>query len=157
MAILGSCFTTFLILSNKQQLASVSPRPSTSSQPQFTAWLHRGISKPSTTSNHHRLLYSSCRVTPGRALVGADLGLHHPGNPRAYTPSGQLQNTLESEHPTPAQLTLHGGQRFVVSGHSQSLHLTGLGKSLPTAIKALLQEEGVPSPHKGSTSSTQLG
>ena len=33
-------------------------------------------------------------------------------------------------HPAPAQLILHGGQRLVVSGHSQSLQLNGLGKSL---------------------------
>ena len=38
---------------------------------------------------------------------------------------------LEHYHPAPAQLILHGGRRVVVSGHSQSLLLTGLGKSLP--------------------------
>ena len=96
----------------------LAPGHSTSSQPQFTAWLHRGISKPSTTSNHHRLLYSSCRVTPGRALVGADLGLHHPGNPRACIPNGLLLITLEYHQPGPAQLILHAGQRLVGSGHS---------------------------------------
>ena len=30
-----------------------------------------------------------------------------------------------------AQLIFHSGQRWVVSGHSQSLQLTGLGKSFP--------------------------
>ena len=38
---------------------------------------------------------------------------------------------LEHYHPAPAQLILHAGQRLVVRGHSQSLQLTGLGKSLP--------------------------
>ena len=49
-----------------------------------------------------------------------------PGKPRR-----QLQTTSEYQHPAPAQLILHGGRRLVVSGHSQSLQLTGLGKSLP--------------------------
>ena len=47
----------------------------------------------------------------------------------------------------------------MVSDPSQSLQLTGLGKSptnLPTAIKVQLQMEGVLSPHKGHISSTQL-
>ena len=101
-----------------------------SSQPRFTAWLCLGTSKPSTSSSHLRLLYSSGRVALGKTQVGADLGLHHPGNPRASTPSGQLQTTLEHHYPAPAQLILHGGQRLVVSGHSQSLQLNGLGKSL---------------------------
>ena len=34
-------------------------------------------------------------------------------------------------HPVPEQLILHGRQRLMISGHSQSLQLTGLGKSLP--------------------------
>ena len=37
----------------------------------------------------------------------------------------------EHHHPAPAQLIFHRGQRLVVSGHSQSLKLTGLYKSLP--------------------------
>ena len=77
-----------------------------------------------------RLLYSSCREAMSRTQVGADLGLHHPGTPRACAPSGQLQTTLKHHHPAPAQLILHRGQRLVASGHSQSLKLTGLGKSL---------------------------
>ena len=67
----------------------------------------------------------------GKTRDGADLGLHHPGNPRACTPSGQLYTTLEHQHPAPAQLVLHRGMRLVVSGHSKSLQLTGLGTSLP--------------------------
>ena len=95
------------------------------SQTRFTAWLHLGISKPHTSSHHLRLLYSSGRVAPGKTQVGADLGLHHPGNPRANAPSGQLQSTSEHHHPVPVQLLiLHRGQRLVVSGHSQSLKLT---------------------------------
>ena len=100
------------------------------SQTRFTAWLHPGISKPHTSSHHLRLLYSSGRVDPGKTQVGTDLGLHHPGIPRAFAPSGQLQTT--SEHPLdPTQLILHRWWRKVVSDHNQSLQLTGLGKSLP--------------------------
>ena len=63
--------------------------------------------------------------------TGADLGLHNRGNPRATAPTGQLQTTWEHYHPAPAQLILQGGWRLVVSGHSQALQLTGLGKFLP--------------------------
>ena len=111
-------------------------RPSTNSnQLRFTTWLCLGVSKPSTSNNHLRLLYSSCRVAPDKTQVGADLGLHHPGNPRACAPSGQLQTTLQHHHPAPTQLILHGWWRLVVSGHSQSLQLTGLGKSLPLSCQ----------------------
>ena len=110
----------------------MSPRPGTSSiHPSFTAWLCLGISKPSTTSSHLRLLYSSGRAAPSKTQVGGDLALHHPRNPRASAASGQLQTTSENDHRAPAQLTLHGGRSLVVSGHSQSLQLTGLGKFLP--------------------------
>ena len=110
----------------------MSPRPGTSrSQLRFIAWLHLGIFKPSTSTSHLRLLYSSCRVALGRTQVEVDLGLHHLGNPRACSPSGQLQTTSEHHHPVPAQLILHGGQRLVVSSHSQSLQLADLSKSLP--------------------------
>ena len=71
--------------------------------------------------------FSDCFIAqegcPGKTQVGADLGLHHPGNPRASTPSGQLQ-TSENHHPAPAQLVLHRGGRLGVSGHRQSLQLT---------------------------------
>ena len=59
----------------------------------------------------------------------ADLGLLLLGNPRASTSSGQLQTMSEHHHTAPTELVLHRG--LVVSGHSQSLKLTGLGKSLP--------------------------
>ena len=107
------------------------PRPSTSStQPTYTAWPHLGISKPNTSSSHLRLINSSTGW-PWAKQVGADLGLHHLGNARASVPSGQLQTTLEHHHPAPVQLILHGRQRLVVSGHSQSLQLTGLTISFP--------------------------
>ena len=108
------------------------PRPSTSrNHPRFNTWIHQGISKPSTNSCHLRLLYSSGRVAPGKTQVGADIGLHHPGNPRAWVPSGQLPNMSEYHQPVSVQLIIHGRQRLVVSGHSTSLKETGLGKSLP--------------------------
>ena len=97
----------------------------------FMAWLHLGIFKPSTSSSHLRLLYSSGRVAPSKTQVGAYLGLHHLGNPRASTPSRQLQTTLEHHHPASAQLILHRYRRLVVTGHRQSLQLTDLNKSLP--------------------------
>ena len=104
------------------------PRPGTSSShPRVTAWLHLGISKPSTSGRYLRLLYSSGRVAPGKTQVGAVHGLHYQRHLRACTPSRQLQTTLEHHHPTPAQLILHGAWRLGVSGHSQSLQLTGLG------------------------------
>ena len=122
---------TSKILSNKQQLVSVSPRPSTSSsQLRFTARLHLEMSKPSTSSRHLRLLYTSERVAPGKTQVGADLGPHCLGNPRASAPSRQLQTTSDCHHSAPAQMILRG-QRLVISGHSQSLQLTGLRTPLP--------------------------
>ena len=141
MACVGSCFISSKILSNTQQLASAStqhlylllggPRPSTSSShPTFTAWLHLGTSKPSTSSSICRLLCSSCWVAPGKTEMVVDCGLHHLGNLRVCAPSGWLQTTPEYHHPVPTQLILHSGWRFVVRGHSQSLQLTGLGKSL---------------------------
>ena len=74
--------------------------------------------------------YSSGRMALGRTQVGTDLGLHLLGNPRACVPSRQLQTMLEHHPLASAQLILHGGRRLVVSGHSQSLQPTGLGKSL---------------------------
>ena len=116
----------------KQQLASVIPRFGTGSiQTRFIAWLCLGISKPSISSSHLRLLCNTGRVALGNTLVGADLGLHHLENPRACAPSGQLQTMSDHYHLAPAQMILHGGWRLVVSGHSQFLKLTGLGKSLP--------------------------
>ena len=110
----------------------MSPRPSTSSShTRLTAWFHLGTSKPSTNSSHLRLLYSSGRVAQGKTQVGTDLGLNHPGNPRASAPSGQPHTMSEQHHPAPAQLILHRGWRLVGSSHSQSLQLTGLGKSIP--------------------------
>ena len=115
-----------------QQLASMSPRPSTSnSRLRFIARLHLGISKSSTSSSHLRSLYSLARVALGKTQVGTDLGLHHPGNPRASVPSRQLKTTTEHHHPAPAQLILPRRWSVVVNGHNQSMQLTGLDKSLP--------------------------
>ena len=116
-------------------LLSGSRSGTSSNHLRFTAWLSLGISKPSTSSSRLRMLYNLGRVAPGKTKVGADLGLHHLGNPRACTPSGQLQTTLQYHNPAPVQLILHAGQRLVVDGHSQSLHLSGLGKSLPLICK----------------------
>ena len=85
---------------------------------------------PSRRSSHLRLLYNLVRVLQAKQ-VGPELGLYHPGNPRASARSEQLQTTSEHHHPAPAQLMCHRGWRLVVCGHSQSLQLTGLGKSLP--------------------------
>ena len=122
----------FLNPIKQAEQASVSPRHDTSSrQLRFTAWLPLGSSKPSTSSSHLTLLYSSGRVPQGEIQVRADLRLHDPRYPRANAPSGQLHTTSDHHHPAPAQLIPHGGQRLVVSGRSQSLQLIGLGKSLP--------------------------
>ena len=126
----------------KQAIASVSSqppyivlwdqRPGTSSyQPKLTSWLLLGISKPSTSSSHLGLLYSSGRMALGKTQVGVEFGLHHPENTRPCAPSEQLQTTSEHHYPAPAKLIRHGRRRLVVSGHNQSLQLTGLGKSLP--------------------------
>ena len=141
----------------KQTTAGLSePRPNTSSsQPIFTAWLHQGISDPSPSSSHLRLLYNPGRVALGKTQVAADTG-----NPSASAPSGQLQTTLEHHHPAPVQLILHRGRRLVVSGHSQSLQLTDLGKYLPLICQqqpSLNYKRRVYSAHEGYTSSTQLG
>ena len=109
------------------------PRPGTScSQTNFTAWLHLGISKPSTNSSHLRLLYSSGRMPQAKHKWGLTLSCTTWGNPRTNKPSAQLQIKSEHCHPAPAQRILHRGWRLVVSGHSQYLQLTGLGKSLPS-------------------------
>ena len=105
------------------------------SQISFTAWLCIGLSMPSKSSSHLTLFYNSSRVAPGKTQMGDDIALHHQGNARASARSGQLQTTLYHCHPAPAQLILHGRQNLLVSGHSQSLHLTGLGKSLPLACQ----------------------
>ena len=102
-----------------------------SSQIRVIAWLHLGISKPSTSRSHLRSLYSSGRVPQGKTQVGAELVLHHPGNPKVNLPSKQLQTTSEHHHPAPAQLIFHRWRGLVVSDYSQSLQLIGLSKSLP--------------------------
>ena len=67
----------------------------------------------------------------GKTQMGADLGLHHLGNPSASTPSGQLQTTSEQHHHL-APGTADPPQRAEVGGQwSQSILATDLGKSLP--------------------------
>ena len=143
----------YLLLSGPRHCTSII-------QPGFTAWLCLGISKPSTSSNHLILLYSSCRVAPGKTQVETDLGQYHPGNLRACAPSGQLQTMLGHYHPAPTHLILHRGWRLVVSGHNQSLPLTDLGKSLPLTCQKksrLNYKRRVYSAHKKSIIlSTQL-
>ena len=151
----------FLNPFNKQQLALVSPQflslakwpqaHTSRIQPRFTTWLSLGISKPSTSISHLRLLYTSGRVAVRKTQGGADLGLHHPGNLRACTPSAQLQTMSEHDHPAPTQLILYEGQRFVISGHIQSLQLTGLDKSLPLTC----QSNQVSTTRGGCTQPTQ--
>ena len=107
-------------------------RPNTSSMPaKIHGLASPGISKSSKISNHLRSFYSPGTVAPGKTQLGADFGLHHLGNCIAWAHSGQLQTRWEHHHPAPAQLILHRGWRLVVSGYIQSLHPTGLGKSLP--------------------------
>ena len=80
------------------------PRPSTSfSQPIFMAGLCLGSSKPSTSSNHLRLLYSSGSVAPGKTQAETDLGLRHPTHPIACAYSGKLQTMSEHHYYAPAQ------------------------------------------------------
>ena len=61
----------------------------------------------------------------------------HSQNLRACALTGQLDNTLL--HPDPAQLIFYGCMRLVVSGHCQSLQVTGLGKSLPLTCQQQLR------------------
>ena len=164
MAGLGSCFTNCLN-PLKQATSCLSERPANTSsiQLRFTAWLSLGISEPSASCSHLRLLYNSGRVALSKTQVGADLGLHHLGNPRASTPSGQLQTTPEHHHPAPVQLVLPGAWSAEGGGQwSQPIFAVDRpGKippiDLPTATKSQLQEEGVHSPHEGCTLSAQLG
>ena len=60
-----------------------------------------------SSGSHLRLLYTTGMVALGKTQVGADRGLHHPGNPKASTPSRQLQTTVEHHHPASAQMILH--------------------------------------------------
>ena len=81
----------------------LSPRYGTSSsQPRFSAWLRLGVSKPSSSSSHLRLLYSSGRVALGKTQVGADLGLHHPGTPEPAHPVDSCK-----PHQSTTTLSLH--------------------------------------------------
>ena len=155
----------FLNPIKQQQLISATPQSlclllsTSSSQPRFTLGFSWESPSPALVAAISRLLYSSGRVAPGETQVGADHGLHHLGNPRASAPSGQLQTMSENHHPAPAQLIFHRGQKLVVNGHSQSLKLTGLGKTLPDIFQQQprLTYKSILSPHSRFTWSTQLG
>ena len=101
-----------------------------SSQIRFTSQLCLGISKCSTTSRHLRLLYSSGRVPQAKQRWGLTLACAAQETPGPVHPVDSYR-PRRSTAPHPAQLILHRGWRLVVSGHSQSLQLTGLGKFLP--------------------------
>ena len=79
----------------------------------------------------------------------------------ACVPIGQLQTISEHHYPAPAQLVFHRGCRLVVSCQSQSLQLTGLGKSLPLTCQhqpRLNYKWGVYCPHtKGMPLMPSLG
>ena len=111
-----------------------SPSPGTSkSQPRFTAWLCLGISKISTSSSHLRLLYSSGRMAWGRTQAGADLGAASPRKSQNLLTQWTTTDHMGAPPSCPHLFTADPpqGQRVVVSDHSQSLQLIGLGKSLP--------------------------
>ena len=131
------------------------PQPGTSSnQPRFTAWLRLGISKPRASNSHLRSPYSSGRVALGKTQVGADLSLHHLGNRKACTPSGQYRPHWSTMTLPLHKLILHGGWRLVVNGHSQSLQLTGWDKSLPLTCQqqsCLSNKRRVYSAHRKGT------
>ena len=125
MAGFGSCFATSLIL-KLAIMASLShqspyfllsgPRPGTSSsQPRFTACLCLGISKPSTSSTHLWLLYSSCRVVLGRTQ-GDGWPWHLPPRKpqRLHT---QWIGTDVLEAPSLCPCTADPPQRAQVGGH----------------------------------------
>ena len=131
MAGLHLLCTTSYILSNKQQLASVSPRPGTSSsQPRFTAWLCLGISKPSISTGHLLLLYSSGRVAPGRTQVGADLAAS------SGKPQGQHTQWTATDHigaPSLCPCTADPPRRAGVGGQwSQPVPAESMGTRINT-------------------------
>ena len=107
------------------------PKHSTSSsQPRFTTWFCLWISKPSISSSHLSLLCRSGKVSQAKHRWGRTLPVPLR-KPRACAPNGEQQTLLEHHYFSPAQLILHKEQRLVVSGHSQSLQLTVLGKAIP--------------------------
>ena len=100
--------------------ASVLPKPSKTG----TSCTLPPPSPPAAISDH---CVAYAQGAPDRTQMEADLGLYHLGNPRACTPSGQLQTTLE-HHPITS--TSHGG-RWLLARGQPVLQLSGLGKSLP--------------------------
>ena len=114
----------------KQQLASVSPRPGiSSSQISFTPWLPLEISKPRRSSSH-LIFIAQVGWLWAKHRWGLTLSCTTQGTPEPVHPVDSYRPHW-SITPAPALLIIHGGQMLVVSGQSQSLQLTGLGKSLP--------------------------
>ena len=158
MAYLGSCFTTFYVLSNKQQLRG--PRPNTSSsQPRFTNWLPLGISKPSKNSSHIDCFIAHARWLWAEHRWGLTLSCTTRENQSLHTKWTALDLVGV---PPPFPCTADPPQRAEVGGKwsQQILAADWPGKippiDLPTAIKAQLQKEGVLSPYGERTLSTQL-
>ena len=131
-------------LSNTQlpYLLLIGPRLCTSSsQISFTSWLPLGISKPSTSSSHLRVLYSSCRVATAEYRWGLTLACLIRETPEPAQPGDRYR-----PHRRTTTLPPHSGSSMERGGWGsvvrQPLQLTDLGKSppidLPTATKAQL-------------------
>ena len=139
----------------------MSPRLSTgSSQLRFTAWLCLGISSPAQVAAISGCFIAQSGWPWAKHRWGLILAWPTQENPGASPPSGKLQTMSEHLHPAPTQLILHGGWRLVVSGHSQCLQLTSLGKSYPLTYQQqsrLNYKRRLPSAHEACTLSTQLG
>ena len=67
---------------------------------------------------------------PRQNTMGVTLAFTTQETPELAHPVDSYRPCWCTHHPTPAQLILYGVQKSVVSGHRQSLQLTGLGKSL---------------------------
>ena len=149
---------------NNQQLASVCSRPGTSSsQLRFTAWLQLGISKPSTSSSHLSLLYSSGRVPCAKHRRGLTLACTTQETPGPMHPVYNYGPHHHIEVPPPCPCTADPLRRAEISGQWSEPVLAADWPEkippidLPTETKAQLQKKRVLSLHEGCTLSTQLG
>ena len=148
--------------SPKQATPSLSePQAQHYQQPRFTAWLHLGISMPSTSSSHLRLLCSSGRVPQANTLRLTSAHTTWETPEPVHLVDSLRPHPSEYHHPVLAQLILHRGWRLVVSGHSQSLQLISVGKSLPLMCQqqpALNYKRRIYSDHtKGTARVLNLG
>ena len=109
----------------------MSPRPvNSSSQISFTAWLRLGISKPSTSSSHLRLLCNSDRMPWPKHRLGLTLA----APPRK--PQGQHTQWTATDHigePAACPCTVDPPERVEVGGQWSQPVLTAdwPGKYLP--------------------------